>query len=221
MWKYKNNINENLFSQLNVPDGIDKDTLINNILLKGGEFEVIYTDPDFIELSVGVWSNKWYKTFIEWIKVLSMEYNPIENYDRIEDWTDTNNRTDNETHNNTINKGLSNHTTTNDSSRGSGNIENTKSAYDNEGYSNYDKSISSNTNETNGEVNSTGTDNTIDNGSVSNTMNGTGVHTGRIHGNIGVKTTQSMILETLSLAEWNLYEHITDIFLKEYIIPIY
>ena len=47
------------------------------------------------------------------------------------------------------------------------------------------------------------------------------MHTGHVHGNIGVKTTQSMVLEELDLAKWNVYEQITDLFLTEFVIPIY
>ena len=47
------------------------------------------------------------------------------------------------------------------------------------------------------------------------------IHEGRIHGNIGVTTSQQMLEAELKIAEWNIYEHITDLFLSEFIIPIY
>ena len=46
-------------------------------------------------------------------------------------------------------------------------------------------------------------------------------HEGRIHGNIGVTTSQQMLQAELDIAEWNIYEHITDLFLTEFVIPIY
>ena len=46
-------------------------------------------------------------------------------------------------------------------------------------------------------------------------------HIGHVHGNIGVTTTQQMLESELSLAEWNVYEHITDLFIEEFCIAIY
>ena len=42
-----------------------------------------------------------------------------------------------------------------------------------------------------------------------------------MHGNIGVTTTQQMLESELSLAEWNVYEHITDLFIEEFCVAIY
>ena len=41
-----------LFLQLSLPEGIDKDTLTENILMRGGEFEVIYSDPHFLQKAI-------------------------------------------------------------------------------------------------------------------------------------------------------------------------
>ena len=58
------NFNEkDLFSELTLPEGIDKDTLTNNILIRGGEFEVVYADPNFMQYCIGAWGKKWYRTF--------------------------------------------------------------------------------------------------------------------------------------------------------------
>ena len=46
-------------------------------------------------------------------------------------------------------------------------------------------------------------------------------HTGHTHGNIGVTTSQQMLEAELKIDEWNIYEHITDLFLTEFVIPIY
>lgn len=53
----------NLFMGLDLPEGIDKQTVIDNILLKGGEFEVLYSNPYFLRDSITMWSKKWYWTF--------------------------------------------------------------------------------------------------------------------------------------------------------------
>ena len=83
---------QTLFDLLVLPEAIDKETVVDNILLQGGEFEVVYADPEFMRNAIGMWGRKHYYTFEKWAKAQALEYNPLENYDRIEDWQDTGNR---------------------------------------------------------------------------------------------------------------------------------
>ena len=39
---------KSLFDDLLIPEGIDKDTLTGSILMRAGEFEVLYSDPYFM-----------------------------------------------------------------------------------------------------------------------------------------------------------------------------
>lgn len=206
---YFNNIGQDLFQFLSLPDGIDKDTLTNNILLRGGEFEVLYTDPDFLKQSFEVFSNKWFWTFDKWVKAINISYNPLENYDRFEEWTENINGTS--TNNGTVNS--SNISTTTDDTDTSS--TNTRSAYDSSSYEPHDKNEGTleNTTHVSGEDRTT----TSSNGTTTNKN----VHTGHIHGNIGVKDNMQMLQSELDVAWFNLYEQITDIFLREYTIPIY
>ena len=77
-----------LFSELTVPEGIDKDLFIDNLLLFRGEFEVLYGDPDFMKSAIKVWGLKWARTFAQWLRGTQSEFNPIYNYDRFEDIRD-------------------------------------------------------------------------------------------------------------------------------------
>lgn len=78
-----------LFNDIVLPSGIDKGILTECIYEDGAEFGVIYTDPPFFKSRVEGWFQRKYNTFQKWNDVLNSTYNPIENYDRIEDWTDT------------------------------------------------------------------------------------------------------------------------------------
>jgi len=78
-----------LFNDIVLPSGIDKGILEECIYEDGAEFGVIYTDPPFFKSRVEGWFRRKYDTFQKWNDVLNSTYNPIENYDRIEDWTDT------------------------------------------------------------------------------------------------------------------------------------
>lgn len=46
-------------------------------------------------------------------------------------------------------------------------------------------------------------------------------HGGRIHGNIGVTTSQQMLQAELDISRWNIIEQITDLFLTEFCIMVY
>ena len=48
-----------------------------------------------------------------------------------------------------------------------------------------------------------------------------GIHSGRIHGNIGVKTTQSMVIEEIDVSRFNIYDEIANLFLQELTIYTY
>ena len=191
------NAGDDLFSGLTLPEGLAKNTLTNNILLQGGEFEVLYSDPYFLQNAISIWADREADTFKRWVDALAIEYAPLENYDRHENWTDT-----------LDSDGTSRTTGTNDTST-SGTVTTDVSAYDSTGYQPKEKVTTSET---------------IDNDTTENntsTLDNEGIHTGRIHGNIGVTTSQQMLEAELDLGYWNIYSRITDMFLKEFCIMLY
>ena len=193
MYQWMQLNDDDLFSGLTVPTGINKQTLINTILTNGGEFETLYSDADFMKDMIGLWSDKWQNTMAKWYEALSIEYNPLENYDRMEEWSD--NKLE--------------HAVASDASNqsGSGNVTNQKSAYDGTGYQNHDKADST----------SSGTNN-----ATTNTVaQGSSTHGGRTHGNIGVTTSQQMLQAQLDVVRFNLYNEIADVFLMELCIYTY
>lgn len=190
---YYKNQNSDLFEYLNLPVGINKETLTDNILIKGSDFETLYADPIFIHDAIKTWSNVHYATFERWIKALTIEYNPLENYDRMEDWTD--NRE-------TTGTGESTSTGTSGST-----AENKRSAFDSSTYQPNEEDT----------ISGTATDTTTN--ETSGTDDAT--HSGRIHGNIGVTTSQQMLTQELDIGYWNIYERITEMFLRDFTLPVY
>lgn len=79
---------EKLFDLLTLPEGLDKDVLINDLVYRAGEFEVLYLNPDYVRFSLGAFSLKWLDTWQKWCDVLTEEYDPLENYNRHEEYTD-------------------------------------------------------------------------------------------------------------------------------------
>lgn len=191
------NMNDDLFLNLTLPEGLDKQTLTDNILLRGGEFEVLYSNPTAMQSLIGIWSNREQATFERWVSALAIEYAPLENYDRMEHWTDETDGTGSSDSSGSVN------TTSNDTS------ELTKSAYDQSTYSPYEKTING------------GTVGTNSSDSTDTEMSSDSEHNGRIHGNIGVTTSQQMLEAELNLGYWNVYTKITELFLQEFTIPVY
>ena len=184
------NYQDDLFDDLNLPEGIDKQTFIDNLLLRSGDFELLYPNGDFMKDAIRVWSAKWYATFDRWVKALAIEYDPLENYDRQEHWEDSNSGSASGS-----TSGNTNSTTTN-----------SVSAYDGgNAYTPKDQMA------VYGQ----------DSSSSSSSSSGSGEHTGRIHGNIGVTTSQQMLISELDLGYWNLYERMIGLFLTDFVLPVY
>ena len=343
------NYDNTLFDNLTMPTGINKNDVVNSLLLQGGEFEVLYPRPDFMKYAIGAWSVKWERTFAEWLRGTQASFNPIHNYDRIEDvrdehrgthaqtetadYTDartanltdkrtadlqdqrtadltdertadlthertadltdertadlTNERTpdltetktpiltDKTSFNNkdtttqltvsetehtvaaydsasyqpsskdTINNGSSeqshagdvtvdhygsetNTTTGTDTTTETGTDTTTHTGTDTTTETGTDtmKHTGTDTTNTTGTdtMEHTGTDNTRHAGTlsdVSGTDNYTDIHTAHMYGNIGVTTSAAMLSDFYKISEWNLLEHICDVFISELLIPVY
>ena len=196
-YQYYNNAGGDLFELMDLPTEINKDTLCSNILLQGGEFEVQHGNPQFIHNAIGIWSKAWKESFQRWVDALAIEYAPLENYDRMEHWTDEVDGTGSSSSIGTLDN-----TTTDETER-------TKSAYDSSTYQPYDK------------VNSRTVSDTDSTDETNTTLSNDSEHNGRIHGNIGVTTSQQMLAQELDLGYWNLYQRITQLFLQEFVIPVY
>lgn len=118
-----------LFSDIKLPEAIDSSILINQILVDSAEFGLIYPNGDYMKNLIQLFFEKHYLTFNRWITALNTEYNPLENYDRNEEWKD--NRESN--------------LTTNTQNTSSGTNENKVSAFNESSYSPESYNIDSNT----------------------------------------------------------------------------
>ena len=88
IYAYDYYLEDGLFRDLELPEGIEKDILVSEILLQCGEMQPVFTNAEFMQSMIGFWSEKWYSTFEKWLAAATAEYDPISNYDRHEEWTD-------------------------------------------------------------------------------------------------------------------------------------
>lgn len=199
------NFDNSLFDELTFPAGIDRDLAINRILEKSEEFELVYADFDYLKDRIGIWGKLWERTFSKWYEALNIKYDPLYNYDRFEEYED-----------NKAN-GFKN-TSYSDSSTETGsesdsNTTNQVSAYDDSDFTNKEYE------ESGAETSQTGTGHAESNSSGSSDE--TIKHKAHLYGNIGVTTSVQMLREQLDVVTWNLYEHISDIFIDEFCILVY
>ena len=121
---------DDLFEDMILPDHLDKEVVLNSILIECGELPVMFPDYPFMKNQIRVWFKRKKPIFDKMVELMEMEFNPLYNYDRFEEYKDSE-----------IEKGLA-------TSSGSGNATNTNAAtsYDSEAFKNTDKQTSQSSN---------------------------------------------------------------------------
>lgn len=92
---YYANRPDDLFDFLQLPEGLDKEILIDDLVYRAGDFELLHIDPYYTRYAIGAFSNKWQRTWQKWKDALDIEYNPLHNYDRTEEGEDLHTGTQN------------------------------------------------------------------------------------------------------------------------------
>ena len=219
---------DSLFEYLTIPDTLDPDVLINNILMQAAPFEVCYPDPDVLRELIGVWSESridfWNRIEDSWLK--ANNFNQLENFDRSETETVMHSGKDQSENTQTRDLDGKDYRTANLSEQETKNLtdEHKVSAFDSSTYSPKDQDTHTGTDT----VATTGTDkhDTEDNGTIKDEGSFTHGHVigrqWRGHGNIGVTSLAQLIEGYNAAAEhWDLYAIITQEFIKEFCVMVY
>lgn len=74
-----------------LPAGINRQQTIDTILMECAELGLFYTEPSTVRSQIRLWSAKETPSWEKMYRALTEDYNPLHNYDRYEDWTDTGN----------------------------------------------------------------------------------------------------------------------------------
>ena len=215
-----------LFDNIVLPDGIDKDNLVSDIMRNSGDLYPYHQVPEYLKRNITFWFSRRLFDFDRMYKSLRMEYSPIENYDRIEDIKREYKDSGTDTETLTLGSSTtSSHTGTDtDSTQGGGSNEKGVSAYNEDGYTNREKDTETHNSNNTQTYNSTVT-NTESGSDKTQTDYGkqrTETENTRIHGNIGVTTSQQMIESEMSLrAKYDIYKIISREFEREFLVQIY
>ena len=202
-----------LFDLAEFPDRLDKDLLIDSIILECGELGVYYTNPDYMSRAIQAWSKRRVRIWNEMLDSTEYDYNPIWN----KDGSYTERRTDSRKRNGSEE--------TKDEASGSG--KTTQNSEDTQ----TDQVAGYNSEAWNNSAKSTGEGQTVTNATYSNTGKGTRspddteegeYELTRIEqGNIGVTTTQQMIKEQREVIDYDVYQIIADEFKSYFCILVY
>ena len=147
-----------VFDNMQLPEGVELSDVADHIIMKYGDTPLYAPDPAVIKYYIGSWSRRRLPLWERYKKAIELEYDPIENYDRREEGSDTN--------------------------------ENLISADNSSDYQPDSKSIR--------------------------------IPALRTHGNIGVTTSQQMLVSELDLVpRLDLIDYIADDFRSEFCLSIY
>ena len=214
------NYDNTLFDGFNVPEGLVKQIAIDAILMRTRELELLYPDFNYMKTRITIWSNKYQ---INWKKLYDttvLEYNPIENYDRMEDWTDTDDETSTSARDNTRNTTNTIKSTSTNEVMNSVNVTDQNTAF-NAGLADHAKQITDGDTTENGSITNTKTGKDTENENVNGGRTGRHTRVGRAHGNIGVTTSQQMIQSERDLVIFNLYDVIAESFIENFCLMVY
>lgn len=235
------NFDNTLFDNMVLPRGVDRETVINNMLLELAELEVLYSNFDVLKMSIGMWSKKELPVWEKLYATTQFEYDPISNYDRTEEWTEKETRdlksTQNEqrsttnTYEQTRDLKATNTFERSEVNTGNDTTITNVVGFNSEAETLKDKatvqhglSVKHNNSET-GTDNGTVKDSGSGSGTISNNGSDTGtvdnIRTGRAYGNIGVTTTQQMIEAEREVVKFNVTDYIIESFKNRFCILIY
>lgn len=200
-----------------VPDGIDRQLALDIIYQRCGLTPLYHPDPAWLKFYIGRWCSKNAKTWEELYKTTIQDYNPIYNYDRTEETTDTRSGTRTLSEDTSSNTKQNGDTSVTDTS--SDNSEHTTSADNSDTYEPGYKDVSSRQ-DTQASESSNRVDVTGDR-AVDETTGETYSHKMRAFGNVGVTTTQEMLSAQRTLVRYNVYDEIADSFKDEFCLYIY
>lgn len=215
------NVDNTLFDNLVVPDGVDAQTAVQSILSECWAFNPLLPDPNIMKTQIGLWSKRkeyeWYTLY----RSTMFEYNPIENYDRHEEWTDNNTGTDTLDKNSDTNTEYTQNAGTTSTPETTSTTTESGYAFDSNSFRNTKKSVTQTGGVDSSEEHSSGTDKMKSVGKDVRTLNTQNKKIGHTHGNIGVMSSQQMITQEREVAMFSIYDIIVADFKKEFCIMTY
>lgn len=185
---------QTLFDDFRVPEQLDKNILVDSIILECADLEITLPNYDIFKRMISSWSISRLNAWAHMYNALTEEYNALHNYDRTEihddKWSNSRN------------------SSIEQQSGGQDVLTNRTAAFNGDSLATAGSDTTA----------YGGTANTTDNG----TESGSRDYTIRAYGNIGVTTSQQMLESEISLrSKYDMYDIITSEFKQKFCIMIY
>lgn len=212
LYEYDSSIFADIYSA-----GFSKEELIEHFLLTYGDLTPVYQSPAYLRRHVTTVAKSLKWAIDRLWDLTQQKYNALENYDRAEEWTDNGNGTfqkGNVSTSGTYQKG----TVSTTDSETSGTIHSV-AAFNSSAaeLANKDDATRSTSGSTMyGEDSSSGIESHDIDTSSSNTT-----HSGRIHGNIGVMTSQQMFQQELEVIKTNFLDAVCTMYADRILIGVW
>ena len=214
LYNYDNTILDGISQGLPDVSSPTLEDVKQNILQECAELEIVISNPVLLKTLIGYWAKRKARGWARYYAAISASYNPLENYDRQESFTE---------------QEIGNHGTTTDTDGSSSEThdysripnlttENKVSAYNVNTYQPHDQTTQTGTDRDAGTLTGTSSLDSETTGTYSRSKS----NTNRIHGNIGVTTSQQMLQSELDLVDHlDLCQKITEDFKREFCIMVY
>lgn len=227
------NYDPTILDLMQIPSALDRQTLIDNLIMETAEQEILYSNAGFLKQAIGSWSAKNLHKWEELYDTTQYDYNPIWNKDGTVIETETRNLagTDHTTDNTDRVDNLEDKNTRDFEDKETRDLDdsNTHSVYG------FNSSTAAPESKDEGEqngtdtINHTGTDTYNHTGrqDIDRTFDKTTTDTGTIkherteQGNIGLTSTQQLISEQRSIVEFNIMDVIIKDFMQRFCIGVY
>ena len=216
-----NYTNGAIWDDIELPEGLDKDILINEILRRNGEFSVVWPDADFLKIQIDFFFKKWKHNFSRWVEAANKEYEALYNVDvtttTTEEGTNEANSASSGQNNGTVSRsgsGTSNGTSGNTSTE-------SKAAYDSNTFQNTKQIVDSGSTSLSTSENGSETSSATNSESMTSNSEHEILTEEYKRGNQGITMSQELLAAEYNIWLFNLYNQIADIFASEFCVCIY
>ena len=211
------NADDSIFDRMVLPEGISAEQVVDDIILECAELELLYPNWDIMELAIFRWSQKSQYKWANLLATENFEYNPIWNKDGTITETETRRGTG------TAQSKEESNTSGSDKQIMNADRDSTDelkvSAFDTNTYNNREQRT----------VNEDTATEATSVGKAESSRSGTSVsqnEEGRSYerveqGNIGVTSTQSLILEQRNVVDFSVYDAIVQDFKERFCVIVY
>lgn len=208
-----------------VPEGLDRNLVMDTIVMEAGDRELLHPKPSYMKWAIGRWSQKMLPIWTKLYETTQYEYDPIYNYDRTEEVTDSRTIDRNRTQSNRYSENTDEDSTTNQSGT-EGIKESSEHNVSAENVGSYqpdaiDIRTGDNTNSLDTDVNRNVDVSGNSSGDEDEKTTETFTHKARMFGNIGVTTTQQMIEQERNVVRFTVIDQIVADFVDEFCLLVW